>query len=333
MPNPNTFDEASAATEEMFANEQLSLADVPPASEEYPPSESEQNTENTIAEETPVESTPTETKEPTAQQPETEQPDTAIEQAAQTAEVAAQVASEKDSQLRQALADIEALKQQNQQLQGTIDEISRQNTENIIEDALTPPTLDINGLAFADEETQRAEMAKFVESMSNYNRQQIMKELSPTLEYAKKGMRDAEKTEVVNALSQIPELKGIKEILPQLDRIIANNKWLSSDDIPMDEKYINAFAMAKGINSINNPPVPPEQPKEPTPEELLQMYNNNPAFQELVEKQRLESIKQSQQVPPFSASSGAVNAALNIKDKPQTLEEASRRTREMFGEM
>ena len=35
MPNPNTFDEATAATEEMFANdEQLSLADVPPVNEE-----------------------------------------------------------------------------------------------------------------------------------------------------------------------------------------------------------------------------------------------------------------------------------------------------------
>ena len=36
MPNPNTFDEATAATEEMFANsEQLSLEDVPPV--ENPP--------------------------------------------------------------------------------------------------------------------------------------------------------------------------------------------------------------------------------------------------------------------------------------------------------
>jgi hypothetical protein len=35
----------------------------------------------------------------------------------------------------------------------------------------------------------------------------------------------------------------------------------------------------------------------------------------------------------MSASSGAAGAALNIKERPQTLEEASRRTREMFGMM
>ena len=80
---------------------------------------------------------------------------------------------------------------------------------------------------------------------------------------------------------------------------------------------------------MNTPP--PEPPAEPTVNELMDMYNSNPEFQQLVEKQRLEQIKQSQQVPPFSASSGAVNAALNIEKKPKTFEEASERTRRMFG--
>ena len=76
---------------------------------------------------------------------------------------------------------------------------------------------------------------------------------------------------------------------------------------------------------------PVEEKKEPTAEELMEMYNNNPAFQELIEKKRIEAVKGSQQVPPLSASSGAVNVALNIKEKPKTFEEASARTRKMFG--
>lgn len=332
MPNPNNFNEASAATEEMFANdEQLSLADVPPA--EAHSAGNEQSAENIPAEEAAAEAQPAGTEAPSAVQPETEATVSAIEQATQTAEAAAQTAAEKNNQLEQAMAEIEALKQQNQQLQGTIDEISKQNTQNTVEEALTPPELDINGLSFADEETQKAEMARFAANMAAYNRQQIMKELSPVLEYAKKGMRDTERTEAVEALSQIPELADIQEMLPQLDRIIDNNKWLQADGMPVDEKYINAYAMAKGIDLINNPPASPEPARELTADELMKLYNSNPAFQELVEKQRLEQIKQSQQVPPFSASSGAVNAALNIKEKPQTLEEASKRTREMFGTM
>ena len=325
MPNPNTFDEASAATQEMFAeNEQLSLADAPLAQEnaEVNP-ETEEDTP--AATETPAEENPPVTEET----PPANNTQTVLDEATQTAEVAAQAAADANTELMQARQEIEMLRQQNQQLQGTVDAMSQQNAQKTVEEALKPPTLDFNGLAFADEATQQAAIAQFAADMSAYNRQELMKEMSPALEYAKQGMREKEKTEVVSVLSQVPELAGIGDMLPQLDRIIANNKWLQSEDMPMDEKYINAFAIAKGVNSMNTPPAAP--PKEPTTEELMAMYNNNPAFQELVEKQRLEQIKQSQQVPPFSASSGAVNAALNIKDKPQTLEEASERTRQMFG--
>ena len=320
MPNPNTFEEASTATEEMFTNDQISLDDAVSAAETAPQADSGE----------PTASEQAATDENAPQQQTANQPASVIEQAAQTAEVAAQLAAEKDGQLKQANEQIEALKQQNQQLQGTIDEMSRQNTEEIVEEALTPPVLDISGLAFADEETQKAAMAKFTEDMSAYNRKQIMKELSPTLEYVKKGMMEDEAKAALSTLSQLPELKGIEAMRPPLDRIIANNKWLSSEDMPLDEKYINAYAMARGIDIINNPENQPGTAKEQTPEEMLALYNSNPAFRELVEKQRIETLKQSQQVPPFSASSGAVNAALDIKEKPKTFEEASERTRKMF---
>lgn len=313
----NTFEEASKNTEEMFANEQQSIL-PDEAAEQEPEAQPEAQPETEPEAEAEAET-----------QPEPEQ-NADIAQAAQTAEIAAEVAKQKDDELKRVISEMEALRKQNQQLQGTIDELSKKNEEKIIEEALTPPMLDINGLAFADADTQKEEMAKFVENMTAYNRQQLMKELSPALEYAKKGMHDEERKEVISALSNIPELANIESMLPQLDRVIANNKWLQSDEMPMDEKYINAYAIAKGVESINKKDEPK---KEMTAEDMLNLYNSNPAFKELVEKQRLEEIKQGQQVPPFTASSGAVNAALNIKDKPQTLEEASKRTREMFGEM
>lgn len=323
MPNPNTFDEASAATSEMFANEQVSLDDVPAAENETSPADNGQAEENQPMEETP------DAGEITTAQPESSANQSMLEQATQTAEIAAQVAAERDGQLQQVIAEVEALRNQNQQLQGTIDEMSRRNEQNIIEDALKPPSFNFNDLAFADEETIRAAEAKYAADMSEYTRNQIMKELSPVLDFAKQGLNEKEKSEAITVLSRIPELPGIQDMVPHMDKIIANNKWLQSDDMSMQEKYINAYAIARGVNSMNTPP--PEPPAEPTVNELMDMYNSNPEFQQLVEKQRLEQIKQSQQVPPFSASSGAVNAALDIKDKPKTFEEASLRTRQMFG--
>ncbi len=308
------FEDANMATETMFKNND-SEADVQSTAPQS-------NTENESAETPTAEAAQQETP---AQNASAESQ--TLDDATKTAEIAAQAASEKDAQLQQAMQEIEALKQQNQQLQGTVDEISRSNENKIIEKALEAPTLDISGLAFSDEETQQNALKKFAEEMAAFNRQQIMQELTPAIEYAKKGMHEAEKAEVIDSLSKIPELSGIKDMLPQLDGIIANNKWLQSEDMPADERYINAFAMAKGVNSINTPPAPP---KEPTTEELLAMYNSNPELQQLIERQRIEQIKNSQQVPPLSASSGAVNAALDIKKKPETLDEASERTNQMF---
>lgn len=313
MPN---FDDAIKATEEMFAQEEQSALDEDMQTQE-------------VEEQAETVETPTETEEPIEQvEEQPTQEDVVLDDAVNTAEIAAQAAQEKDMQLQQALQELEALKAQNQQMQGAIEELSKKNEENLIEEAMQPPVLDINGLAFATEEEVAQAHAEFAQKMAEYNRQQIMKELAPTLEYAKKGMQEAEKTEVISALSQVPELKGIGDMMPQIDQIIASNKWLQSADMPLEEKIINAFAIANGVNTINTPPEPE---KKLTDEELMKLYEETPTFQELVEKKRLEAIKQSQQVPPFSASSGAVNAALNIKEKPKTFEEASRRTREMFG--
>lgn len=318
------FDDASKATEDLFAMEgQEAPAEEVPVEEapaeavptdEVPP-------ETVPAEEAPAEEVPAVQENATPEQ-------AMLDEATQTAEVAAQAAAERDAQLQQVLQEMEAMRQQNAQLQGTIEELSRQNEEQIIEEALEPPVLDISSLAFADEDTIREAQAKYATDMAAYNRNSFMKEFAPVIEQANKAKYNDEKNETIEALSHVPELQGIKDMLPQLDRIIANNKALSASDVPLDEKYITAYAIARGVNSINTPPV---EQKDPTAEELMGFYNSNPEFQEMVEKHRLAQVKDSQQVPPFSASSGAVNAALNIKEEPKGWDDASERTLKMFG--
>lgn len=324
---PNTFDDASKATQQMFEDDaDLTIDDAITANEEDTPATTPETTtepaKETSGNETPADSgASSQVAEPT-------NTEAVVADAAQTAEAAANLAAQKDQELAQTKQALEAAQQQNAQLQQTIDGMSAQRKEEIIEEALQPPELDIGSLAFADEETVKAAQAKYAADLADYNRKAFMKEFAPVIEQANEAKYAKEKSEVIAALSQVPELKGIDGMLPQLDRIIANNKALSSNDIPMDEKYITAYAIAMGVNSMNTPPV---QQKELTSEELMALYNNNPEFQEMVEKQRIEQVKQSQQVPPFSASSGAVNAALDIKEEPKGWDDASKRTRAMFG--
>ena len=249
------------------------------------------------------------------------------EQAVGAAEAAVRELENKDGQLEQVLQELNAVKEQNQLLQDTLTQMSEKKEESIVEEMTKPvmPQIDFSSLAFEDEATVRQKQEEFARQMADYVRGEVLSEINPFVEQAKEGLRQKEKEELFNVLREIPELKGIEGMIPQMDRIIAQNRALSESDIPLDEKYITAYAIAKGVDSINNPAA------APTAQELLDYYNSNSEFRDLVERKRVEELKKGQQVPPMSASSGAVNAALNIKEKPKTFEEASERTRHMFG--
>ena len=139
------FDEANKATEEMFANNEQ------PIEEDVQAQEEQAETVETPAEQTQAQPT---------------QEDAVLGDAVNTAEVAAQVAQEKESQLQQALREIEILRAQSQEMQGTISELSRQNEEKILEEAMQPPVLDINGLAFATEEEVARAQAEYAQKMT-----------------------------------------------------------------------------------------------------------------------------------------------------------------------
>lgn len=308
------FGEANKATEEMFDG-QTSIDNVEETAEETSEvTTDETQHQNEIA-----------TSEENQEQASQEQ--IALAETARTAEVAAQAAADKEAELQQIRQQMEAERQRTENLENLVQELSRAREEEIIEDVLEPPSLDISSLAFADEETVKQAERKYADDLYNYNHKLFMKEFEPVIEQAKKAKMQEEKDKVVSQLSDVKELDGFKSMLPQLDYIIENNTVLASADIPLDEKYITAYAIARGVNSINQPPV---VEKEPTVEELMEIYNKNQEFQEMVERQRIDQVKKSQQVPPFSASSGAVNAALTIQEEPSGWDEASKRTREMF---
>lgn len=294
----NNFDEAKVATEQMF---------------EAP---AEEVVEEAPAEEAPVEETSPNTEEKM------------LNEATNVAEQATQLAEQQNAELSKAMAEKEQYKARAEQLEKTISEMSQANKEEVVEEAMAMPTIDFNELAFADPEVQSKAQQDYANAMTEFVRKGIMDEMSPYIEQAKAGQREKEKNEAISVLSQVPELQGIDTMLPQLDHIIASNKWLQSEDMPIEDKLISAYAIARGVNAMNTPP---ETKKELTPDELMELYDKNPTFQELVEKKRIESLKGSQQVPPFSASSGAVNVALNIKEKPKSWDDASERTRKLFG--
>ena len=235
------------------------------------------------------------------------------------------IPSQEDMRLQAIIAEQERLAEENESLKKIIAELSRKQEEKLLDKAIELPEFDINAIAFADSDSAKKLQNDYSEKLTAYVMGKIMSELSPLLDSAKKGEKEREKQEIIAVLAEVPELDGLKDMLPQIERIINNNTALSGDNVPIDEKYITAYAIAKGVNSMNQPE------KKLSAEELFEIYENNTELQSMIEKKKLKDLEAAQQVPLHSASNGAVNAALTIKEKPKTFEEASELTKKMFG--
>lgn len=303
------FEEASEQAQNMFAqNAEEQLGDAPVNPDEQQPTAPE------------GEPTQEQTTEPLPEQADAPMPENvspAIDMNTQ------QMLQQR--QIQQILEENQQLRHTNEELQKTITQQSDEQEGKIEEMAL--PTLDLSNLAFDDAETIAQKQNIYAQQMADYVRRGVMSELAPYLAEAKQGMEHKQQESLLESLEQMPEFKEIRGSLPQINRIMEQNSNLFASDAPYEDKIIAAYAIARGANAINTP-----SKAAPTTDELMAMYNANPEFQQMIEKQRIDALKDSQQVPVMSASSGLTNAALNIKEKPQTLDEASERVRALFRE-
>lgn len=266
------------------------------------------NVREAINAEPPAEEAPPET-EPT--------PVPEAEQTLQLAEQATEAAQQSDSQLQEVLQQLQALQQQNETLQQAIQQQSQQQEEKIVEEIMEPPVLDVNSLMYDDEETAKSKVNQFADSLTQFTEKNILDKLAPYIEQSEQIKQQNAKSEAIKALSSVPELEGFSELLPQIENIVASNPLLKNTQ-NIEEAYINAYAIAKGVTAMNTPKT---EPAEPTPEQIIGLLAKNPDAQKLYEQERLKKLEESQQVPPLNASSGAFNAALNIPKKPKDFSE------------
>ena len=255
------------------------------------------------------------------------------EEAADTALTAAQTAQEQNNQNRQLIEENRQMQEQLQQMQQQIQAMNEQFSDiqksaeqqnelqkkSLIENTLNVPQLDLSELAFADEDTAREIQSKYAEEMRDYMHSQIMDELSPYIKEAEQAREVKERTDVMNMLAQDDMFSDIKDNEEQITRLLSENGGKFAQDMDMPEKVAMAYIMTRGINAMNKSG---EDEKSPSLNDLMKLYDNNSEFRAAIEEKRINSLNNSQQVPQMSASQGAANAALNIKEKPKNFDEA-----------
>lgn len=202
---------------------------------------------------------------------------------------------------------------ENQQLRDSMAQQS-QDTKAQLEDALEPPTLDIDGMMYDDDATRQRKQSEYNTAMFEYNRKKLMQEIQPMVDSYRQQQRDGEMQASIANLHNLPgvgnRFDDVAADIPQTIRSIpALANMAPNEAVPL------AALIAKGRAATNAQAKTPEQ----TAEEIFA----NPEVMKLIELKRANQLRANQNIPPMSASQGAMSTApLNVTPKPATVQDA-----------
>lgn len=323
MPDYNNIEEASAAISDMFAAQQ--------AADEADADRAEAAAEQAAAEETVDEA-----------QVDADEASRQAEEAGAIANAAAQAAQERDNQLNalnaqyeQMMQQMQAIAQENEQLKSQMHDMyegfseqQRAQEAAVIEQAEADdrPVLDLDELQFLPEDERQAAINKYADDMRDYTMRGVLEspEIAELVRQAQDGRTQREREEALSEIEKYAETANVRAYLPYIDRIMQNNPYFTDGNMPMVDKVLNAYMIARGAEALQ------AKPKEMSVDDLMGMYHNNPDFAKAIEQERLAAVKEGQQVPTFAPSDGDANAAVNIPEKPGKVEDVAEKLRKLW---
>lgn len=205
------------------------------------------------------------------------------------------------------------MQNENAQLKQSLTQQS-ETAKTQLEEALEPPKLDIDGMMYADDATRQAKQAEYNAAMLDYQRKMLMKEMQPMMDSYRAQQHSQALQSAVDNLHTIPGVGGrFDDVAADIPQTIKSIPALSS--MPPNEAVVLAALIAKGRAATNAP--------AKTPEQMADEVYSNPEIMKLLELKRTQALAQNQNIPPMSASQGAMSAApVNVDHKPETVQDA-----------
>lgn len=206
-----------------------------------------------------------------------------------------------------------AMQSENQQLKQSMTQQS-DNTKAQLEEALEPPTLDINGMMYDDDETRAKKQNEYNAAMLEYQRKMLMKDMQPMVDSYRAQQQSQAVQAAINGLRNTPGVGDkFADVAADIPQTIQSIPALRS--LPPQEAVSIAALVAKGRAATN------AQAK--TPEQVADEVFGNPEVMKLLELKRTQQYQQNRNIPPMSASQGAMaSAPINVEAKPETVQEA-----------
>ena len=301
IKTPANFDEAyQMSTEAMLAEQQAAEQPAVPVEEAPAP--------ETVPAEAPVEEAPA----PEAVPAEGQAPET------QPALTETQILQEAALRTANELASV---KSELEQLKALSAQQSQAAEEEIQEQLLEPPKLDLKDIAYLSDEEIAQREAEYTQQMLDFTMQGVDKKIQPVLSQYESQQRATEEQSVLNDL----RLKSpdFDTYLPEIQSFLSADNAVSKAlaAMPARERYVAAALMAKGAAPV----------QQETAESLVKKIAANPDAMRMLELQRVEATKKNSNIPPQSASSGMANVPVNPPATPKSFDEAHKLAKEKYG--
>lgn len=264
------------------------------------------------------ETAPAATEQPAIEQP-TNQPQTPAAQPVAAAATPEAITLEAANRTAEKLA---AMQQENAILKAQLQQQS-QAAEQKIEETLTPPVLDLTNLSYLSDEERSKQTADYANKMAEYVKKSIDPSLKPVVDAFAKQKQQAEEQVVIADLKQ--KTPDFEKSLPNIQAFLGSNIPAAAavNQLPTRDKLIIAYAISKGLESMN--------PAQQTPEQIAEEVYANPDVMRTLELKRNAALKQNQNVPAQAASSGMANIPVTVQKQPQTIQEAGKMVWDRWG--
>lgn len=214
--------------------------------------------------------------------------------------------------------ETQKIKAENEQLKNLLKEISEERTEEI--EGETVPEFEIEGLTFMDPDEQKKAFSDFAKQIAEYSRRSTLQAISPLIERSQNAIQNQEEQSIFDELRGTEEFKDIDNLTPQIRKIMENNAVLKNGEFTPEERIATAYLIAQGVENQNRKA---KSETAMSKDEFLKMIDDNPEYSQYINERNIERLKNNENVPRFSATSGAGGASVNLKERPKTFSEAN----------
>lgn len=182
--------------------------------------------------------------------------------------------------------------------------------------------IDFSALVYGDNEAKKGAAGKLME----YVMGNLRGEAAPVLKEWDEAKRALDVQKAIKVLSSLEdEFPGFGKEADAIEALIGRDKVLASYENPMQSRIV-AYLMNKGIKAAE------KEKAGMSLDELMDIYRKNEEFKAAIEKERLQLLEETGDIPVIPMDGGGLSAAVPYEapEGPKTLEEAHKLVKKIY---